>query len=65
MSCDPKPLTAAQRALFRQQALRVLADRDAGRKIDHAALLWAKAWAHPVRDEQLPPPLRGGALEVF
>ena len=65
MSSDPKPLTAAQRELFRQQALRVLADRDAGRKIDPAALLWAKAWAHPVRDEQLPPALRGGALEVF
>ena len=61
----PRDLTAAQRELFRQQSLRVLADRDAGRKIDPAALLWAKAWAHPVRDEQLPPPLRGGALEVF
>lgn len=61
----PRDLTAAQRELFRQQALRVLADRDAGRKIDPAALLWAKAWAHPVRDEQLPPPLRGGALERF
>jgi len=61
----PRELTPAQRALFRQQALRVLADRDAGRRIDPAALLWAKAWAHPVRDEQLPPPLCGGALERF
>jgi hypothetical protein len=61
----PRDLTQAQRELFRQQALRMLADRDAGRKIDPAALLWAKAWAHPVRDEQLPPALRGGALERF
>ena len=61
----PRDLTAAQRELFRQQALRVLADRDAGRKIDPAALLWAKAWANPVSDNELPPALRGGALEVF
>lgn len=65
MSCDPKPLNAAQRELFRQSGLRVLAEHKAGRKFTPQALTWAKAWAHPVPDSDLKPALRGCALEVF
>jgi len=65
MSCEPKTLTEKQRELFRLQAQAVLAEHRAGRKIERTALQWAKAWEHPVRDEDLPPALRGGALEVF
>jgi hypothetical protein len=54
------------------------ADHDAGRVVDPQTLAWARAFVAgvmplgrplgdgaPVPDNELPEPLRGGALEVF
>ena len=77
MSCDPKPLTAEQCALFRQCGENILRRHRAGQKFSAEALADARRWAAfpvvrtpagtgvQVPDEQLPPALRGGALEIF
>jgi hypothetical protein len=70
-------MTDEQRELMRMAAQRCLDDLNLGRKLAPDVLAWAKHWAaipplgrplstgEPVSDEQLPPALRGGALEVF
>ena len=70
-------LNAGQRELFRLCGQRIVDDHAAGRKIAPEALADGRRWAalpklphalstgEPVPDEQLPPALRGGALEVF
>ncbi len=70
-------VTDEQRELMRIAAQRVIDDTRVGRKVAPDVMAWAKAWAaikplgrplgtgEPVPDEQLPPALRGGALEVF
>ena len=72
-----KPLTAEQQELFRLCGERILESRRMGHKFSPEALADARRWAafpklphalsrgEPVPDEQLPPALRGGALEVF
>lgn len=74
---ETKPLTAEQRELFRQCGERILDSHRLGRKVSPEALADGRRWAafpklphalssgEPVPDEQLPPALRGGALEVF
>lgn len=69
--------TREQLELFRIAGQRILNDHRAGRKIAPDALADARRWAaiprlphalssgEPVPDEQLPRPLRGGALERF
>lgn len=66
-----------QRELFRLCGQRIVDDHAAGRKIAPEALADGRRWAalpklqhpmgpgEPVTDDQLPPALRGGALEVF
>jgi len=70
-------MTAEQLELMRIAAQRVLADRAAGRKPHPKAVAWAnhvvahiKPLGRPLSagepsDQQLPLPLRSGALEVF
>ena len=68
-------LTPEQRELFRLCGERILANHRAGRKVSPEALADGKRWAaYPplagpmsagVPDDQLPAPLRGGALEAF
>ena len=68
-------MTPEQRELFRLCGERILANHAAGRKVTPEALADGKRWAaipplgRPltagVPDDQLPPPLRGGALETF
>lgn len=68
-------MTDEQRELIRIAAQRVLDDARAGRKYSDDAMVWARHWASirplgralsaGVPDEQLPPALRGGNLEVF
>jgi len=78
MSSDPKPLTPEQRELFRRAGEVILENHRRGRKVSPEALADAKRWTaypkllphslssgEPVPDEQLPPALRGGSLEVF
>ena len=77
MSCEPKPLTAEQQELHRLCGERILENHRLGRKVSPEALADARRWAafpklphalssgEPVPDDQLPPALRGGALEVF
>ena len=57
-------LTDPQKLRIQQQATLILAQHEAGRKLEPQALTWARNWAFPVRNEQLPPALRGQALEV-
>lgn len=73
----PQLLTPEQRELFRQCGERILEDHRLGRKVTPEALADGKRWAafpklgramgpgDPVTDDQLPRPLRNGALEVF
>lgn len=77
MSCEGKSLTTEQRELFRLCGERILDRHRLGFKFSPEALADARRWAAfpklphalssgaPVPDEQLPPALRGGALEVF
>lgn len=77
MSCDRKPLTAEQMELFRVCGERILERQRLGFKFAPEALADGRRWAafpklphalssgEPVPDDQLPPALRGGALEVF
>lgn len=70
-------MTPEQRELMRIAAQRVLDDHACGRKLRPEALDWAgqivatvKPLGRPLgtgepSDEQLPRPLRSGALEVF
>lgn len=71
-------MTDEQRELARRCALSVLADHEAGRVVDPQTLAWARAFVAsvkplcgplgdgaPIPDNELPEPLRGGALEVF
>jgi hypothetical protein len=68
-------LTPEQRELFRLCGQRILDNHAAGRKVSPEALADGKRWAaYPpltrplsagVPDDQLPPALRDGALEVF
>lgn len=70
-------MTDEQRELMRIAAQRVVDDHQAGRRNDLAALGWAEHVLRNVKplgrplgtgeptDDQLPAPLRGGALEVF
>lgn len=73
-----KPLTAEQQELHRLCGERILREHAQRlRKFTPDVLADARRWAafpklphalssgEPVPDEQLPPPLRGGALEVF
>lgn len=71
-------MTDEQRELMRIAAQRVIDDHKAGRRCDKDALAWARnivahikplgrplGTGEPVADEELPPPLRNGALERF
>ncbi len=70
-------MTDEQRELMRIAAQRLLDDHEGGRKVSPDALAWARHVVALVRplgrplgtgapiDDQLPAPLRGGALEVF
>jgi hypothetical protein len=70
-------LTPEQQELFRRCGERILENHRLGRKVTPEALADGKRWAalpklphalssgEPVPDNQLPPALRGGALEVF
>ena len=73
-----KPLTAEQQELFRVCGERILREHAQRlRKFTPDVLADARRWAafpklphslssgEPVPDEQLPPALRGGVLEVF
>ena len=72
-----RQVTDEQRELMRIAAQRVIDDTRVGRKVAPDVMAWAKAWAaikpisrplgtgEPVSDNELPPPLRGGALEAF
>lgn len=48
-------LTEPQKLRIQQQATLILAQHQAGRKLEPQALTWARNWAFPVRNEQLPP----------
>ncbi len=48
-------LTDPQKLRIRQQATLILAQHEAGRKLEPQALTWARNWAFQVRNEQLPP----------
>lgn len=48
-------MTDKQQLLMRQQATLILAQHEAGRKLEPQALTWARNWAFQVRNEQLPP----------
>lgn len=73
----PELRTAEQRELFRLCGQRILDNHAAGRKVSPEALADGRKWAalpvlphslssgEPVPDDQLPPALRNGALEVF
>ncbi|MBK8527885.1 MAG: hypothetical protein IPL57_12565 [Rubrivivax sp.] len=69
-------MTDEQRELFRLCGERILENHRLGRKVAPEALANGRNWAaYPklgqpmtpghVPDDELPPPLRGGALEVF
>lgn len=70
-------LTPEQQELFRLCGERILENHRLGRKVTPEALADGRRWAaypklphalssgEPVPDDQLPPALRGGALEVF
>lgn len=72
-----RPLTREQKELFRIAGQRIVDAHRSGRKFSPEALADGQRWAsiprlphalssgEPVPDEQLPAPLRGGALEVF
>jgi hypothetical protein len=45
-------LTDPQKLRFRQQATLILAQHDAGRKLEPQALTWARNWAFPVRNDK-------------
>lgn len=72
-----RPLTREQQELFRIAGQRIVDAHRSGRKFTPEALADGRRWAaipplphalssgEPVPDEQLPRPLRGGALEVF
>lgn len=66
-------MTDEQKVLMRRAARSVINDHACGRSVDPARLEWAEhvlknvrtGQAAPVRDDDLPPGLRGGALEAF
>jgi hypothetical protein len=70
-------MTDEQRELMRIAAQSALARSRNGRDLEPDARRWAQHWASikplgrplgdgaPVPDNELPEPLRGGALEVF
>lgn len=71
-------MTSEQRELTRLCAKRVISHHDSGRVVDPLTLAWARSFVscttslvrplgdgEPAPDNELPEPLRGGALEVF
>lgn len=66
-------MTEDQKVLMRRAAQSVVNDHACGRSVDPERLEWAEhvlanvriGPADPVRDDELPPALRGNALDAF
>lgn len=66
-------MTDDQKVLMRRAAQSVVNDHECGRSVDPQRLEWAEHVlanvrmhpAEPVRDDELPPALRGNALDAF
>ena len=47
-----RALSEAQQLRLQQQATLILAQHEAGRKLEPQALTWARNWAFPVRNDK-------------